>query len=96
MADGQITANGAEPFQAVHSDGVHLALAGSFGAGTVSVEQEVNGTVYPLLSSGTPITFTAAADVILDVRVGDKIRLSMAGATTPSVDYNLAGAELVR
>lgn len=96
MADGQITADGDQAFQTVNADGVHLALAGSFGTGTVSVEQEINGTVYPLRASGTAITFTAADDVILNVRQGDKIRLSMAGSTAPVVDFNLAGAAIAR
>lgn len=98
MASNQIAADGATDFQAVNADseGVHLALAGDFGGGTVAVQQDVNGTTYPLLDDGVAIVFTAAADVRLNVHPGDKLRLNMSGSTNPAVDFNFAGAAIVR
>ena len=98
MSGNRITADGSTDPQYVagSSDGVHLALAGDFGGGTIMVNQEVNGVVYPLLDDGAEITFTAAADVRLNVASGDILILTMAGSTAPTVDYSLAGAMLVR
>lgn len=98
MASNRIIADGNSAEQYVISDGegVHLALAGDFGGGSVAVEQEVNGTFYPLLNEGVAITFTSAADVRLNVVTGDLLRLVTTGATAPAIDFNFAGASISR
>jgi len=96
MSSGQILVDGATDFQAVNQNGVHLAMTGDFGGGTIAVQHEVNGTTTPLLSDGVAITFTADADVRLNVQIGDKIRLNTSGATSPVVNFNIAGASLIR
>ena len=98
MASNSITANGSTDSMGVASggEGVHLSLAGSFGGGTVAVENLVNGTFYPLRSDGDALTFSAPANVRLNVVSGDVLRLTTSGATAPVIDFNLAGAGLVR
>lgn len=99
MATGNISVNGAAAYQAVSSDhdSVHIAVAGTFDGATVAVEQEINGIAYPLLDQGVAITFSAAADVRLNVVAGDKIRLNASGGGgSMSIDFNIAGAKLVR
>ena len=97
MAAGSFTANGTSDSQYVKrgGEGVHLSLAGEFGGGIVAVEHMVNGTPYPLLDEGAAITFSAAADVLLNVVSGDIVSLVLTGATSPSIDFEIAGAELV-
>lgn len=96
MASNAISADGAQAWQIVSGEAVHIAVAGTFGGGTISLEQDINGSAYPVLNEGVAITFTADEDVRLNTVSGDKIRLNMAGATTPAVDFNIAGASLER
>ena len=96
MASNQITEDGTTPDQKVNAGPIHIAVAGSFGGGTVAVEYKNNNTYYPLLNEGAAIQFTTAANVRVNVTAGDVIRLSMTGSTSPAVDYHIAGAGLVR
>lgn len=98
MAANRITADGntEEQYVISNGEGVHLALAGSFGGGTVAVQHKVNETFYPLLNDGVAITFTAAADVRLNVVTGDLLRLVTTGSTTPAIDFSFAGASISR
>jgi len=96
MASNQITGDGTTPEQKVNAGPIHIAVAGSFGGGTVSVEYNNNNTFYPLLNEGAPIQFTTPANVRVNVTAGDVLRLTMSGSTSPAVDYHIAGAGLVR
>ena len=94
MTSNTIDENGSTPWLITQGDGVHLALAGTFGGGTVLVEQRINGAAFPLLNEGANITFTAAADVRLSTGDGDAIRLTTSGATAPSIAYSASRARI--
>ena len=96
MSSNQITADGPAEWVFVTSDSVHVAVHGTFGGGTVKVEQEVNGVVSDLLDSQAAITSTANDDYKLNLGVGDKIRLIMSGSTTPVVNWSIGGTGKLR
>ena len=96
MSSNRITENGPTEWLFINSNSAHVALTGSFGGGTVTVEQSVNGAISNLLDSQVAITSTASDDYKLNVSEGDKIRLNMAGATSPSVDWAVGGASKAR
>ncbi len=98
MASNILEANGATAMVNVDAagEGVHLALVGDFGGGTITVMQNVNGTPTPLLDEGVAITFTASSDVRLNIVSNDQVWLDMAGATAPSVDWQFSGTGIAR
>lgn len=96
MSSNRITGNGASEWVVITSESVHVALSGDFGGGTVTVEQEVNGVVSDLLDSQVAITSTANDDYRLNLGIGDKIRLNMAGSATPSVNWSIGGGSKLR
>jgi hypothetical protein len=99
MATGNLTADGSTPW--VHNkraDGkhegaasVHVSANGAFGGGTMTIEKRVNGITYPLYDDGTPAVMLAPDDLILSLGIGDTIRLTLQGATAPSIDWIIAG-----
>ena len=91
MATGKITANGSTDWYKVVETGTHIAVHGTFGGGSVAIEQLINGTAYPLLDAGTAIALTVADDSYYELRPGDAIRLATTGATTPAIDYSITG-----
>lgn len=96
MASNNIVGDGPADWQVVAEEAIHIAVAGTFGGGIITVEQDINGSVYPLLNEGVAITFAVDTDIRVNTAVGDKVRLNMAGATAPDVDFNIAGASLER
>lgn len=96
MAENTLEADGSTPWLTVRSEGAHMSLQGDFGGGTVTVEQRIKGATYDLLDSGTAITSAVAVDQQLNVRPGDTLRFTLAGATAPSLDWKLAGAGMER
>jgi len=91
--EGQFTSDGSTDWQVMEHQGhVHIAGAGTFGSGTVTIQQQINGTTYSVLdSSQTALTFTAAFDEVLYFGAGDRFRLNLASSTTPALDYKMAG-----
>ena len=94
MSSGSFSANGTSTSQYVNDggEGVHLSVAGAFGGGSVAVMHLVNGNPYPLLNEGAGIAFTDAADVRINVASGDVLMLVLTGATSPAIDFAIAGA----
>ena len=96
MSSNRITENGPTEWVFISSSFAHIALAGSFGGGTITVEQLVNGVVSVLLDNQVAITSMSSDDYRLNVSAGDKIRLNMSGATSPAVDWAVGGASKIR
>lgn len=88
MSAGKFIEDAPGPWLVCNGAGVHIALSGAFGGGTVAIEQQVNGVTSPALDeTPAPIAFTAAADVLLDLRPGDVFRLTLSGSTAPGIDW---------
>ena len=90
MATGKITENGSTGWHQVVETGTHIAIHGTFGGGSVAIEQLINGTAYPLLDAGAAIALTVADDSYYELRQNDAIRLTTTGATTPDIDYAIS------
>jgi hypothetical protein len=81
-ADGQTG-----EFTASGSFRVHLA--GTFGGGTVTLEQRINNTFETLVGTAQ----TADSDFILDsLKDGGIYRFDVAGSTTPAIVINVLGS----
>jgi len=98
MASGKITANTPTDFQDVTGEPVHISLAGTFDSASVALEQDINGTTFPVLDvNGVAITYAVAVDDVLNFNVGNRIRLNPTGIVTAAdIDFNLAGASIAR
>ena len=92
-SEGQFTADASTDWIVMdHQGHVHIAGAGTFGSGTVTIQQKINGTTYSVLDgSQTALTFTAAFDEVLYFGAGDRLRLNLASSTTPALDWKIAG-----
>lgn len=91
--EGRFTANGSTDWYVMPKQGhVHIAGAGGFGGGTITLQQKINGTTYSVLDgTQTALTFTAAFDEVLYFGAGDRFRITLSGSTTPTLDWKIAG-----
>lgn len=85
-----LTSNGqSQPFHVVKDD-VHLSIAGDFGGGSVAVQYHMGGEWFPLMNSGVAVVLTSADNINLDVKVGDVIRLSLSGSSSPDIYFKIS------
>ena len=89
MATGTLTADGSTKPFITKGSGTHLALDGSFGGGTVAVQKHTVSGWVSLYNEGTAETFAADDDVLYNTGQGLKLRLTLSGATSPSLDWML-------
>ena len=82
MATGTLTTNTTSAEYTNSKPAIHCA--GTWGGGTVSVQVEDDNGTFRTLSEGT---FTSDFSIVLDFRRSVTIRLSLAGATNPSLVY---------
>jgi hypothetical protein len=75
VKSGTFTANGSSAWLSVKTHPVHIAINGTFGSGTVAVEQRIQNTTSTVVDSGS----------------GDSIRLTLSGSTSPDLDYKISG-----
>lgn len=92
--DGTLAADGQTPSVAVHGK-FNVSLSGTFGGGTASVQRSFDGGTTWLTvsrdSAGNAASYTAAADVIgEEPEKGVLYRLSLSGATGPSLAYRIS------
>jgi hypothetical protein len=95
MAFGNIATNESTTLITVMANGsVHVAAANDFGGGTLALEQVINGSIYAVTdseNSDAPYEWTSQFDKDVAFRAGDKIRLTLTGASSPSVDWLITG-----
>tara|TARA_B100000686_G_C16632527_1_gene885498 strand:+ start:111 stop:392 length:282 start_codon:yes stop_codon:yes gene_type:complete len=92
MVVGNLTADGTTDFQTVVSDGVHVSITGTFGSGTVTLQQlDARGNAVSIYNGGTALTATANNDIYISLYRGDTIRLSLAGSSSPDIQYKITG-----
>lgn len=71
-----------------HNDGTHFAVSGTWGSGTITIQQKINESWYPATySTGADITHTDDFNEVLYFREGDIVRLNLSGATSPDLDF---------
>jgi len=90
---GTLSANGSTDWFVMTTHGhVHIKCVNDFGGGTVTIQDQVNGTAYSTLDgSGVAIAKTAAFDEALYFGAGDRLRLTLSGATLPTIFWKLTG-----
>ena len=93
MASGRFLANGSTNDFIVGggSSNIHISVQGTFGSGTVAIEKLIAGEVFPLRDGGTAIVHTVADDSTYLIKKGEVIRLTLTGATTPSITWSVTG-----
>ena len=88
---GTFSANGSSDWFCVKTHPVHIAINGTFGSGTVVVQQEIQGTTSTVLDDGVLIAITTDDNSSYNFQEGDTIRLTLSGSTSPDLDYKLTG-----
>ena len=96
MAEGSFTADTNTSWFRVNSDsGVRVSAKGTYGGGTITLQQyfpESEQTFSMLDETQTAITFSANFDDFFNLRDGDVFRLSLSGATSPTIYWFIGGA----
>ena len=91
VKSGTFTTNGSSVWLLVKTHPVHIAINGTFGSGTVAVEQRIQGTTSTVVDSGAVIAITADDNSSYNFQQGDNIRLTLSGSTSPDLDYKISG-----
>ena len=74
------------------TSGVHIAVKGTWGAGSLTIEQRINGVAYAIQApDDTTITHTANFNRHVSFEKHDTFRLTLVGATTPVLNYSVSG-----
>jgi len=86
VVEGTLTADGAT--QSISNTGSYtVTLSGNFGGGTAQLEYKNQaGTFIPYATSD--YTFTTSVEVRINERATKVIRVSLTGATSPSLFYS--------
>lgn len=91
VKSGTFTANGSSVWLLVKTHPVHIAINGTFGSGTVAVEQRIQGATSTVIDSGAAIAITTSDNSSYNFQQGDSIRLTLSGSTSPDLDYKISG-----
>lgn len=87
MSTGILTADGSTEWVLVRGGNTQVSINDTFGGGTVAVEKLVNGSALPVYDGTTAITATAPEDMELALGNSLKLRLTLSGATAPSITW---------
>ena len=93
MIQSIITVDGSTSwFQLEDVGNIHIAVKGTWGGGSLTIEQRINGSAYAIQNSAdVVITHTANFNRHVSFEKHDTFRLTLTGATNPSLDYSIAG-----
>ena len=93
MIQGTFTADGSTDWiQLEDVGGVHVATKGTWGGGSLTIEQRINGTAYAIQApDDTVIAHTANFNRHVSFEKHDIFRLTISGSTTPSLNYSVSG-----
>ena len=97
MAQGKLIADGSSNWFQVTNDEVYISANGSLGGGTLTLEKQVNGTTYPVNAiAGAPVTIAIDSDEVYGTGGGAIIRLTLTGATGPTLDWGMNAPQIRR
>lgn len=90
------TENGSTNWYEVTRPGiVNITGKNDFGGGTVTVQQLIeNSTESYVNAAGAAYTYTSVFDTSLTLSVGQRIRLTLSGATSPTLRWGIYGPGL--
>jgi len=91
QADGNSEGDGASPngWVQVTGNGCHISLQGTFGGGSIAIQQELGSLPFPLLDLGVAVVITAADNSEYQLYNGDRVRLVLTGSTTPDIQWSI-------
>lgn len=82
---GTLSANGSTAAVTVDSK-THVHADGAFGSGTLNLEYLSGDSTWRAIAGES---YTADADKFLDITYGMQVRLTLTGATAPSIFYEI-------
>lgn len=86
LSTGTISSNSSTTAVEVGTVGEYfVGVTGTFGDGTVTTELSENGTTW--ITIGSPAVFTAAGWAKFSAPKRAQVRLTLSGATSPSLTY---------
>ena len=93
MIQGNIAADGSTGWvQMEDTGGVHIAVKGTWGSGTLTIEQRINSIAYGIQSDDDAvIVHSANFNRHVNFEKHDTFRLTLVGSTSPSLNYSIAG-----
>jgi len=93
MIQNTITVDGSTDWmQMEDTGGVHIAVKGTWGSGNLTIEQRINSVAYGIQSSDdVVIVHSANFNRHVNFEKHDTFRLTLAGSTSPSLNYSVSG-----
>lgn len=91
VKQGTFSADGSTEWFNVASHPLHIAINGTWGGGSIAIEQEIQGTVSSVLDEGSVIAITANDNSAYNFQSGDTFRLTLSGSTSPDLDWKVTG-----
>lgn len=90
---GQLTADGSTPPITTGEGALFLVASGAFGGGTLTLEVQLTDGTWQALAGAIIGTLSAAGQVLSAENFPPhfSVRATLAGATTPTVDFILRG-----
>lgn len=93
MMQGQLTVDASTEWMQVEDvGGVHIAVKGTWGSGALTIEQRINSTAYAIQAEDdVVIVHSANFNRHVNFEKHDTFRLTLVGATSPTLDYSVSG-----
>ena len=93
MITSEFTGDGSTGWLQVEDvGGVHISVKGTWGGGSLAIEQRVNGNVYTIQTSDDSlVVHTNNFNRHVSFEKHDIFRLTLSSSITPTIDYSIAG-----
>ena len=93
MIQGNLTQDGSTGWiQFGGTGGVHIAVKGTWGDGTLTIEQNINNVAYSVQSDDDAvIKHTKNFDRHVSFEAEELFRLTLTGSASPSLDFSVSG-----
>ena len=93
MLQGNILQDGSTGWiQFGGTGGVHIAVKGSWGGGTLTIEQKINGDAYPIQSDNDAIIKqTKNFDRHVRFEAEELFRLTLVDSVSPDLNFSISG-----
>ena len=92
MAEFTFTEDGSSDEFTLKKLSTHISIQGTFGSGSVALEQKIGDSFVPVFQDSVAIVITAPDDALYGLQRNDIIRLTLTGSTAPSIDVKIAVA----
>jgi hypothetical protein len=89
MPSGLILENGTFPLGSVAKGSAKITFAGTFGEGTIALEEKINSEWVTMLDEEEAIVYTVPNSYSYEVHSGNNLRAVLTGATGARIPWQM-------